>query len=111
MGGFFLPDAGFTLSMRELPPLRDRPSSGDTLYGHGGINGANCHPCLEHHVGKALEAGIDRDDLMEAVEVVKAVRKGAASSMDKLALGLVRDRLPGTSGAGGFDPPPTLYDD
>jgi AhpD family alkylhydroperoxidase len=67
------------------------------LIAVGASVGANCHPCLEHHVGKALEAGIDRDDLMEAVEVAKAVRKGAAASMDKLALHLVRDRLPGAA--------------
>lgn len=72
------------------------------LIAVGASVGANCHPCLEHHVGKALEAGIDRDDLLEAVEVAKAVRKGAASSMDKLALHLVRDRLPGTA-AGSCD--------
>jgi len=70
------------------------------LIAVGASVGANCHPCLEHHVGEALEAGIDRDELMEAVEVAKAVRKGAASSMDKLALHLVRDSLPGTSGVG-----------
>jgi AhpD family alkylhydroperoxidase len=70
------------------------------LIAVGASVGANCHPCLEHHVGMALEAGIDRDDLMMAVEVGKAVRKGAAASMDKLALHLVRDRLPGTAAAG-----------
>jgi AhpD family alkylhydroperoxidase len=73
------------------------------LIAVGASVGANCHPCLEHHVGKALEAGIDRDDLMEAVEVAKAVRKGAASSMDKLSLHLVRDTLPGTAAAGTCD--------
>jgi AhpD family alkylhydroperoxidase len=70
------------------------------LIAVGASVGANCHPCLEHHVGKALEAGIDRDELMMAVEIAKAVRTGAAASMDKLALHLVRERLPGTSAAG-----------
>jgi AhpD family alkylhydroperoxidase len=51
--------------------------------------GANCHPCLEYHVGKALESGIERNEIMEAVEVAKAVRRGATSSMDNLALKLL----------------------
>jgi AhpD family alkylhydroperoxidase len=58
--------------------------------------GANCHPCLEYTVGKALEAGIGRDEIMEAVDVAKAVRQGAASSMDKLALNIIGNRLPVT---------------
>lgn len=70
------------------------------LIAVGASVGANCHPCLEHHVAAALEAGIDRDDLWMAVEVGKAVRNGAAASMDKLALHLVRERLPGTRAAG-----------
>ena len=67
------------------------------LIAVGASVGANCHPCLEYTVGKALEAGVDRDDIMEAVNVAKAVSQGAASSMDKLALKLIRDSLPLTS--------------
>jgi AhpD family alkylhydroperoxidase len=48
--------------------------------------GANCHPYLAFHVGKALELGIERSEIMEAVDQAKAVRKGAAASMDALAL-------------------------
>ena len=51
--------------------------------------GANCHPCLTFHVGKALEIGIERSEIMEAVDQAKAVRKGAAASMDALALKLL----------------------
>jgi len=64
------------------------------LIAVGASVGANCHPCLEYHVGKALEAGIDRAEIREAAEVGKAVRAGAASSIDKLALNLIRSRLP-----------------
>jgi len=70
------------------------------LIAVGASVGANCHPCLTYNVGKALESGIDHDAIMEAVDVGKAVRKGAASSMDKLALTLIRDRLPQTSEVG-----------
>lgn len=55
---------------------------------------ANCHPCLEYHVGKALKSGIDRSEIMETVEVAKGVRKGATASMDKLALNLLSNDLP-----------------
>jgi hypothetical protein len=42
----------------------------------------------------------NREDLTASVEVAEAVRKGAAASMDKLALHLVRDRLSETPEAG-----------
>jgi AhpD family alkylhydroperoxidase len=64
------------------------------LIAVGASLGANCHACLEYHVGKALELGIDPDEIREAVDVAKAVRQGAASNMDKLALSLIRDRVP-----------------
>ena len=67
------------------------------LIAVGASVGANCHPCLEYTVGKALETGIERDEIMEAVNIAKGVRQGAASSMDKLALNLIEDRLPMTS--------------
>ncbi|MCG6534894.1 MAG: carboxymuconolactone decarboxylase family protein [Syntrophales bacterium LBB04] len=54
--------------------------------------GANCHPCLEYHVGKALEFGINRSEIMDAIDIAKAVRQGAASSMDKLASNLIQDK-------------------
>jgi len=46
---------------------------------------ANCQPCLEYHVSKALESGVDQTELGEAIELGKMVRRGAASKMDKLA--------------------------
>jgi AhpD family alkylhydroperoxidase len=64
------------------------------LIAVGASVGANCHPCLEYNVAKALEAGITHDEIREVVDVAKAVRKGAAESMDKLALRLTRDKLP-----------------
>lgn len=64
------------------------------LIAVGASVGANCHPCLEYNVAKAMEAGISREEIMEAVNVGKAVRTGAANSMDKLALRLTRDGLP-----------------
>ena len=59
------------------------------LIAVGASVGANCHPCLEYHVARALEAGLERGEIMEAVEVAKGVRRGATASMDKLALNLL----------------------
>lgn len=49
---------------------------------------ANCQPCLQYHVSKALESGANELEITEAVEVGKMVRKGAASKMDKFASSL-----------------------
>ncbi len=49
---------------------------------------ANCQPCLEGNVAKALENGADRQEIAEAIEVGKMVRRGAASKMDRFASSL-----------------------
>ncbi len=49
---------------------------------------ANCQPCLQYHVTKALESGAEEREITEAIEVGKTVRKGAASKMDKFASSL-----------------------
>ncbi|MBI5929653.1 MAG: carboxymuconolactone decarboxylase family protein [Chloroflexi bacterium] len=46
---------------------------------------ANCQPCLQTNVAKALESGADEQTIMEAIEVGKMVRQGAASKLDELA--------------------------
>lgn len=51
---------------------------------------ANCLSCLESHVSKALENGAIGQEIKEAVEVGKMVRRGAASKLDKLALNLIQ---------------------
>ncbi len=45
---------------------------------------ANCHPCVQFHVAKAVEIGVDKENIDEAISVGKMVRKGAAGKMDKL---------------------------
>ena len=49
---------------------------------------ANCQPCLQTNIKKALENGADAQEIIEAVEVGKAVRRGAASKMDQFAVSL-----------------------
>lgn len=43
---------------------------------------ANCQPCIEYHVGKARQIGIDIHEIRDAIEVGKMVRAGATSKMD-----------------------------
>ncbi len=49
---------------------------------------ANCQPCLQYHSTKAIENGAGADEVAEAIEVGKAVRKGAAGKFDKFAAGM-----------------------
>jgi AhpD family alkylhydroperoxidase len=46
---------------------------------------ANCQPCLQSTITMALESGADEQEIAEAIEVGRMVRKGAASKMDKFA--------------------------
>lgn len=46
---------------------------------------ANCHPCLDYHVAKARELGVGNDEILEAIEVGKQVRRGASAKTDRLA--------------------------
>ena len=46
---------------------------------------ANCQPCLQFHATKALESGADEQEIAEAIEIGKMVRKGAAAKMDGFA--------------------------
>jgi AhpD family alkylhydroperoxidase len=46
---------------------------------------ANCQPCLQYHIDKALESGASDLEIAQAIEVAKTVRKGAAAKMDQFA--------------------------
>jgi len=50
---------------------------------------ANCQPCLNYHIGKAREAGADEEEIGTAIDVAKAVRKGAMNKMDQFASTIV----------------------
>ena len=54
------------------------------LIAVGASIAANCHPCIKYHVGKAREMNIAEDDIQQAIDVGKTVRKGAAGQMDQL---------------------------
>jgi len=44
---------------------------------------ANCQPCLQYHMEKALASGADFGEVQAAIEVGKLVRKGASAKMDQ----------------------------
>ncbi len=56
---------------------------------------ANCQPCLQYHVSKARESGADDEEIIIAIAVAKAVRKGAAAKMDDFAakLGVAKEAV------------------
>jgi len=64
------------------------------LIAVGSAVGANCHSCLEYHVGRAREQGLPDDEIAAATEAGKQVRQGARDKMD----GLAADLLGQTSG-------------
>ncbi len=61
------------------------------LIAIGASVSANCHPCVKYHVSQARELAIDEDEIQQAIDVGKMVRKGAAGQMDKLASEVVKD--------------------
>ncbi len=64
------------------------------LIAVGASVACNCHPCIEYHFAQAQSMGIDTASIEEAIEAGRAVRTGAASSMDRLA-----SQLTGRKGA------------
>ncbi len=52
------------------------------LIAVGASVAANCQPCLEANIQKALTAGAENKDVAEAIVIGRRVREGAASSMD-----------------------------
>ena len=54
------------------------------LIAVGASVSANCHPCVKYHVAKAREIKVDENEIRQAIDVGKMVRKGAAGQMDKL---------------------------
>lgn len=61
---------------------------------------ANCQPCLQYHVKKALENGADQQEIADAIEIGRMVRKGASSKMDKFAANLGQ-AVPSAAGEAG----------
>jgi AhpD family alkylhydroperoxidase len=55
------------------------------LIAIGASISAHCKPCLEYHLQKATEMGIDLDDIRVAVEIGHRVEKGSMAAMKKFS--------------------------
>ena len=55
------------------------------LVAMGASAAANCHPCMDHHLAKCDELGIDRADVIAAVKVGLMVNRGAEKAIRKKA--------------------------
>jgi AhpD family alkylhydroperoxidase len=58
------------------------------LIAVGASISASCQPCLQTAVNMALESGAGPQEIAQAIELGKRVRKGAATKMDKFISGL-----------------------
>ncbi len=67
---------------KEMIPMKlDEHTRG--LIAVGASIAANCQPCLQTAVTMACKSGADEQEIAEAIEIGRMVRKGAASKMDK----------------------------
>jgi AhpD family alkylhydroperoxidase len=55
------------------------------LVAMGASAAANCHPCMDYHLSKCDELGIDRDEVTSAVQVGLMVNRGAENAIRKKA--------------------------
>lgn len=46
---------------------------------------ANCQPCLKTAVSQAQVAGVEKKEILEAIQIGRLVRRGATGKMDKFA--------------------------
>ena len=81
------------VGIAQLPMFNERIAE---LVALGAAVAANCEPCLEYHHRKAMELGIARDDMIQAVNVALRVKDQAAQAIVQVA-----QRLLVPEGAGG----------
>lgn len=55
------------------------------LVAMGASAAANCHPCMDHHLAKCDELGVDREEVAAAVRVGLMVNRGAERAIRKKA--------------------------
>ena len=51
------------------------------LIAMGASAAANCHPCMDHHLARCDELGIDRAEVVAAVRVGLMVNRGAEKAI------------------------------
>ena len=67
------------------------------LIAMGAAAAANCHPCMDHHLAKCDELGVDRADVAAAVKVGLMVNHGAEGRIRKHAHELLGEALAETT--------------
>lgn len=67
------------------------------LIAVGASISANCQPCLQYHTSEAQKSGAAVEEISDAIEVGKMVRRGAASKMDKFAATFIHSAAPTAS--------------
>jgi AhpD family alkylhydroperoxidase len=55
------------------------------LVAMGSAAAANCHPCMDYHLAKCDELGVDRAEVAAAVKVGLMVNRGAESKIRQKA--------------------------
>ena len=65
----------------------------EELVAMGAAAAANCHPCMDFHLAKCDELGIDREEVAAAVKVGLMVNHGAERAIRKKARELFGDAM------------------
>ena len=55
------------------------------LVAVGAAVAANCQPCLRTAVSQAQIVGLEKKEMVEAIQIGRLVRRGATDKMDQLA--------------------------
>jgi len=63
------------------------------LVAMGAAAAANCHPCMDYHLAKCDELGINRTEVADAVKVGLMVNRGAEGRIRKKARELLGDAM------------------
>ncbi|MCA1743206.1 MAG: arsenite efflux transporter metallochaperone ArsD [Desulfonatronovibrio sp.] len=63
------------------------------LIAIGASIGAHCQPCLEHHIQTAIELGVTKDEINQAVDIGHMVERGAMSAMKRFSSEAVKELL------------------
>ena len=63
------------------------------LIAMGAAAAANCHPCMDHHLAKCDELGVDRAEVAAAVKVGLMVNRGAEGRIRSHARELLGEAL------------------
>jgi len=53
---------------------------------------ANCQTCVAYHVERATAFGAERDEIAQAAEIGRLVRRGAAAELDHVVENLLQGR-------------------